>query len=126
MSIHRFTDSRREPRISVDAKYTDVRARRKGERRYRWTGHLYDVSRAGMRFEFDEAIDPGTAIEVRLTLPGRGRKPIRLSGRVVRVVEEDGEPGPVRMGMTFAAFNSAADAQRLDDYLAAHGLRQAA
>lgn len=126
MSIHRFTDARQAPRIRVPAMYSDVRARPKGKRRYNWTGHVYDISRSGMRFEFDEKIETGTALDVRLTLPGRGQKPIRLTGRVVRVEDEDGEEGPVIMAMTFGSFRSEADAQRLDDYLAAHGLRVAA
>jgi hypothetical protein len=126
VSIHRFTDARREPRVPVDAKYSDVRARPKGERRYRWTGHVYDISRAGMRFEFDDAIEPGTAIEVRLRLPGGRQEPIRVSGRVVRILEEDDEPGPVRMAMSFAAFRTAADEDRLEAYLGARGLRRAA
>lgn len=126
MSLHRISEARHEPRVSVCPMYSDVRARPKGERRYRWTGHVYDVSRSGMRFEFDEAIEPGTAIEVRLALPGLGREPIRVSGRVVRICEEDDEPGPVRMAMTFAAFRGAEDARRLDRYLSAHLQRTAA
>ena len=73
MSIHRFTEARREARIRVPAMYSDVRARRKGERRYAWTGHVYDISASGMRFEFDQALEVGVAIEVRLVLPSRAR-----------------------------------------------------
>lgn len=126
MSIYRMTDTRRDPRVTVSAMYSDVRARRKGARRYAWSGHVYDISRSGMSFEFDEGLEVGTAIEVRLVLPGRGQKPIRLSGRIVRVELDDDEPGPVRMAMSFAAFRSESDARRLDGYLAAHGLRAAA
>ena len=126
MSIHCFTDARRDPRVRVPAMYSDVRARPKGARRYAWSGHVYDISRSGMRFEFDEAVEVGTAIEVRLVLPGLGGKPIRLSGRVVRVELDDDEPGPVQMAMSFATFHSESDARRLDEYLAARGLRVAA
>jgi len=126
MSLHRFTDARQAPRIRVPAMYSDVRARPKGKRRFVWTGHVYDISRTGMRFEFDEKIDPGTALDVRLTLPGRGPKPIRLTGRVVRIDDDDEENGPAIMAMSFGSFNSEADVQRLDSYLAAHGLRAAA
>lgn len=127
MSIHRFTDARRSPRLRVPAAYSDVRARPKGHRRYTWTGHVYDLSASGMRFEFDEPIEPGTAIDVRLCLPGLGRRPIRLTGRVVRVDEDDAaEPGPVRMAMAFGSFHREVDAQRLEGYLAAHGRRAAA
>jgi hypothetical protein len=126
MSIHRFTDARRDPRVRVPAMYSDVRARPKGARRYAWAGHVYDISRSGMSFEFDEGLKVGEAIEVRLVLPGLGRTPIRLSGRVVRVELDDDEPGPVRMAMSFATFHRDADSRRLEAYLAAQGLRIAA
>jgi len=126
MSIHRFAEARREPRVSVMPMYTTLRARPKGARRYAWTGHIYDISRAGMRFELDNELPLGEAIEVRMTLPGSESKPIRLSGRVVRIIEEDDENGPIRMAMNFASFNTEVDANRLDHYLEARGLRRAA
>ena len=118
-------DARRQPRLRVPAMYTLIRAREAGSRRYTWTGHIYDISRTGMRFELDEAIKPGTEIEVRGLLPGANHVTFRATGNVVRL-HGDEEPGPTRMAMAFTRFGQVHDEQRVDDYLTQRGLSRAA
>jgi hypothetical protein len=105
--------------------YTLVRVRLVGEERYPWTGHIYDVSLSGMRFEIDHPLEPGTEIEVRGMLPGQATVNFRASGTVVRFHDED-EVGPIRMGMRFDHFESELDQLRLSSYLTGSGLRLAA
>ncbi len=80
---------RTEPRLKLPAMYTLVRVRLAGEEYYRWTGHVYDVSLSGMRFELDEVITPGTEIEVRTMLPGHRHTLFRAFGRVVRIHDDE-------------------------------------
>ena len=119
-------ETRVEPRIKVPAMYTLLRVRRAGEERYRWSGHVYDLSRSGMRFELDEALETGAEIEVRAMLPGATHTTVRVAGRVVRMAGDADEPGPVRMAMTFDKFEAPVDEQRLVEYLEGRGLRRAA
>ena len=58
----KITHARHEARLKLPAMYTLLRARRVGDTRYRWTGYIYDISVAGMRFELDKALEPGTRI----------------------------------------------------------------
>ena len=116
------TESRQYPRLKLPAMYTLVRVRPKGAARYRWAGHIYDISVSGMRFELDDAIKPGTWVEARATLPGGSPVTVRLSGRVVRLHDDSQEPGPVRMSMTFDRQIRSIDRQRLNQYLSGSGL----
>lgn len=113
--LARLAEHRRQPRTKVPAMYTLVRARVAGEQRYRWTGHIYDISLDGMRFELDETVEPGTRIEFRAMLPGQSQVMFRAVGQVVRL--HDGDAGPARMGMRFERFTSLIDQRRLRDYL---------
>ncbi len=119
-------DHRAFPRLRIPAMYSLVRVRPAGERLYPHTGHIYDVSLSGMRFELDVPLEPGTAIEVRGVLPGAEHVAFQAAGRVVRFHDEDGEPGPTRMGMHFDHFHSEVDQQRLHRYLDHHQPRLAA
>lgn len=121
----RVAESRQQPRLKIPAMYSLVRVRMSGEDRYRWTGHIYDVSVTGMRFEIDEPLEPGTTVEVRGMLPGRQHTTFRASGQIVRF-HDDEFTGPTRMGMVFDHFESELDQQRLVGYLDGHGLRLAA
>lgn len=120
-----WVEGRDQPRLKLPAMYTYVRARRRGDQRYRWTGHVYDISESGMRLELDEPIEFGTEVEVRAMLPGREHIVVEASGRIVRFHDEIEEPGPVRMGMMFDTFTRHLDRQRLTHYLDA-GLQRAA
>ena len=113
----RSTDKRRHPRYRLDAPYTFVRIRLPGQRHFELTGHAYDVSRGGLRFELDDALPAGQRIDMELTLPKLGRTPLRARGRVVRLHDPD-ELGPIRMGAVFTTMRSSADQRRLDRYLA--------
>jgi len=114
----RRAEARTQPRVPLPAMYTLLRVRPIGEARYRWTGHIYDVSLSGMRFELDATLDPGAEVEVRVMLPGTGHCTFRASGRVVRL--HDGEFGPCRMAMNFDRFQNPADRARLEAYLTGH------
>lgn len=120
------TDARQSPRLKIPPMYSVLRARPQGQKKFCWTGHIYDVSAAGMRFELDSAIEPGIVIDVRATLPGPHHTTINASGHVVRYHDDADEPGPIRMGMIFASFDTPQDRKLLDEYLREHGLAQAA
>jgi len=79
-------------------------------------GHAYDVSLNGLRFELDEPLEEGSSVEIELHLPGLLNS-IRTKGRIVRVFDEDGDPGPRRMAMTFQGFHTPLDASRLTTHL---------
>ena len=117
---------RRDRRLRVPPMYTLIRVRPPGRRKYIWSGHIYDVSSTGLRFELDTPVAPGTPIDVRVTLPGAGGTTVSLSGHVVRWHDDADEPGPVRMGMAFDTFARPVDRFRLLEYLRAHAARAAA
>ena len=111
-------DLRCASRITLPAMYTLVRVRPRGVGRYSWTGYAYDISNTGMRFELDEAVQPGAPLDVRVMLPGRKTATFHASGRVVRMHDDADEPGPVRMGMRFDEFRRQSDRDHLSSYLA--------
>jgi hypothetical protein len=113
-------ESRSVPRLRLAPMYTQVQVRRQGERRYRWSGFIYDISASGMRFELDEALEAGTRVDVKATLPGAARITIHAGGRVVRLHDDESEPGPVRMGMAIDRFDGGLDRRRLAEYLDQH------
>ena len=109
-------EARTDPRLKLPAMYTLIRVRHVGDQRYRWTGHIYDISKSGMRFELDVPLPAGTEVEVRGMLPGVQQTTFHASGRIVRL-HDDEEIGPTRMAMTFTSFNHDIDRQRLAIYL---------
>ena len=112
------TDAQRAtPRLKLPPMYTLVRVRLPGDSHYRWTGHVYDVSLAGMRFELDEALPPGTSVETRTMLPGQAHTLFHATGRIIRLHDEADEPGPMRMGMAFDGFTTPLDRRRLAEHL---------
>ena len=115
-------DNQREhPRINLPAMYTLVRARVAGSSKYTWTGHLYDLSVTGMRFELDMPIATGTEIEVRIMLPGKDHTSFRATGKVVRLHSDAEDLGPAIMGLHFDHFRSPMDYHRLLAYIEARG-----
>ena len=108
---------RRASRVALPAMYTVVRVRPRGGQHYRWTGFAYDISSAGMRFELDESLPPGTDLDVRVMLPGSAPATFHANGRVVRLHDGPEEPGPMRMGMQFDNFRLPTDRDRLADYV---------
>ena len=110
--------SRQAPRLKLPAMYTFIRVRPEGhDGPYRWTGYIYDISSTGMRFELDEPLEPGTAVEVRAMLPGSLTTTICAIGRVVRLHDDDPYAAPVRMGLAFESFSSSDDHAQLETYL---------
>ena len=122
------SEARHQPRLKVPAMYTLARVRAAGDARYKWTGHIYDISLTGMRFELDQPLDPGTQVEVRGMLPGSNHTTFRAAGRIIRLHEdaEESQLGPTRMAMTFDSFSNSADQRRLGDYLTCRALSNAA
>jgi len=100
--------------------YTHLRARTSADGDYQWDGYIYDISESGIRFELDDAIEPGTNLDVHITLPGKFNAEFDVTGEVVRMHDEDDEPGPRRMAMTFKRFDQPTDQQKLSDYLIHH------
>ena len=125
-STPRVAETRQQPRLKVSAAYSMLRVRPVGETDYKWSGHIYDVSMSGMRFEIDDALEPGTQVEVRGLLPGQNNAQFSAIGRVVRYHDEGPEAGPTRMGMVFDQFSTRTDETRLAHYLDDAGLRLAA
>lgn len=123
-STHTSRDQRQHPRIKVPAMYTLIRARVQGSNRYNWTGHIYDVSLGGVRFELDMPIDVGTQLELRGMLPGSGHTTFRATGKVVRIHSDPREPGPAIMALQFQAFQSPMDRHRLAQYIDARAKAQ--
>lgn len=117
-------DQRQHPRIKVPAMYTLIRARVLGSTRYNWTGHIYDVSLGGVRFELDMPIQPGTQLEIRGMLPGSGHTTFRAVGTVTRTHSDTNEPGPTIMGLAFESFQSPMDRHRLAQYIDARAQAQ--
>ncbi len=117
-------DLRQHPRVKVPAMYTLIRARVQGSSRYNWTGHIYDVSMGGVRFELDMPVEPGTELEIRGMLPGSGHTTFRAIGRVVRIHSDAHEHGPCIMGLQFESFQSPMDRHRLSQYIDARAKAQ--
>lgn len=124
-------EQRMTTRFKLPPMYTLLRARLEGVHDpdrtlgYAWTGHVYDISTSGMRFELDQSVPAGTRLEVRVMLPGHGHHAFRAVGNVVRLHDEESDFGPMRMGMTFDRFETETDQQVLADYLG-HSQLQAA
>ena len=79
-------------------------------------GHAYDVSVSGVRFELDAALPAGMSVDIELSLPGLV-EPVHATARIVRVFDEQDDPGPRRMAAVFTAFASPVDASRLAVHL---------
>ncbi len=117
-------DRREFPRYVLPSMYTSVEVRPLDSETYQWRGHAYDISEGGMRFEIDYPIEPGTAIAVRIELPGADRlrlterRPVYAFANVVWLEEDDlDHAGPVRMACVFRRFVLPGDRERLIDRL---------
>lgn len=121
---------RRYPRYSVIPAYTPVAVRlldgRGGEE---LSGHAYNISEGGVRFEVDRALQPGERIAVRVTLPGgevsEDERSVLAIATVVWTDDAD-EPGPVRTAAAFEHFVGVGDRDRLLDQFATGRFRLAA
>jgi len=124
-------DRRRHARFTLPTGYTPVLARTMDREDFSIEGFAYDLSEGGVRFELDRAIAPGTPIVLQLLLPGLAQS-TRGPGRAIFVfanvvwLEDEDEPGPVKMAAVFSRFARAEDAARLREQLAARRYRAAA
>ena len=110
--------------------YTPVAVKLLADSTFEFEGHAYDISEAGLRFELDRPIDPGTPVAIEVTLPGslRGSQDRRVCvvGNVVWIDDDEDEPGPVRMAAAFTRFAEPGDKQRLLAQLGSGRLARAA
>lgn len=122
MSLHVASQNpaerRRFPRFELQASYAPLKIRFLDQDHFSVDGNAYDVSEGGVRFEADRGIEPGTPVAIQITLPtmhsndrGPGRA-VFVFANVVWIEDED-EPGPVRMAAVFSRFARAGDRERL-------------
>jgi len=111
-------DRRRFPRFSLEPMYAPISARTLDSESFDNEGHAYDISEGGCRFELDRPIEPGTGIVLQITLPtmhssqlGPGRA-VFVFANVVWIEDED-QPGPVKMACVFSRFARVGDRERL-------------
>jgi hypothetical protein len=115
-------DRRRFERFLVEPSYTSVGLRTLDREVFDWSGHAFDLSEGGIRFEMDRGFDPGTPVAMRIDLPrcvpgmeftadrGPGRA-VFVTGNIVWA--DDQEPGPVQMALAITRFCRAGDRDRL-------------
>lgn len=127
MNINR----RRYERFALSPAYTPVAVKLLADDTFQFEGHAYDISEAGLRFELDQPIDPGTPIAIEVILPGGLRSSsdenrVCAMGNVVWTADDADEPGPVRMAAAFTRFARAGDKERLLAQLGSGRLARAA
>lgn len=104
-------------RFVLNPGYTAAAVRRDPEDAdFALEGHVYDLSEGGICFELDEPLEPGTAVEMRITLPsncgdtGPGSE-IFVTGDIIWCDLE--EPGASRMALAITGFERAGDKKRM-------------
>lgn len=125
-------ERRKHERFATAPMYTRISARTYDEAGFSRHGHAYDVSEGGVRFELDAPVDPGTPMDVQITLPasvvgrtdGAPTRPIYAMGTVVWC--ETTEPGPAKLAVEFSCFAHESDRERLLFPLRTHGLGRVA
>jgi len=118
----RPSDRRAHARFALRPMYSAIEVKLAPDGGEGVLGHAYDISRGGVSFELDRAIEPGTPVYLRLSLPEwlRGyadgsddRASVHVQGTVVWT-DDDGVPGPVRMAAVFTTFETVGDNDLLD------------
>jgi c-di-GMP-binding flagellar brake protein YcgR len=94
-----------------------IQVRRAGRQRFSLTGHAYDISAGGVRFELDRPLPFGEHVEVRINLPGADQQQIAAQGVVVRYHDDQENRGPVRMALSFTDWVDPTDKQTLDHFV---------
>ena len=122
---------RRYERFALAPGYTPVAVKLLADDTFQFEGHAYDISEAGLRFELDQPIDPGTPVAIEVTLACGPRSftednRVCVMGSVVWVDDDEDEPGPVRMAAAFTRFARTGDKERLLAQLQSGRLARAA
>ena len=111
------SDRRSDTRFPLKPMYSGIEVKLTGADDTPYEGHAYDISRSGVNFELDQAIEPGTQVYLKLTLPEwllglvdgeSDLTSVQIRGTVVWQ-DDDGVPGPVRMAATFQSFGTSAE-----------------
>src|SRR5262249_14761774 len=119
------------PRFRLPLGYTQVLVRTLDSEKFDIEGYAYDLSEGGMRFELDRPIKPGTQVAMQLLLPGM-QESTEGPGRALFVfanivwIEDEEEPGPVKMAAVFARFARIEDHARLLEHIGQRRFRLAA
>ncbi len=119
-------ENRIAPRLKLPPMYTLIRVKPLGEANYQWTGHVYDVSETGIKFELDSPLQAGEEIQIKAILPGLQHTTIEAHGRVIRIHDSEQDFGPCRMAMIFDQFDTHVDKMKLTNFLNTQGLKLAA
>lgn len=115
-------DRRKFTRYQLPSMYSRIMVRPMDSDEFVWDGHAYDISRGGIRFELDEAIEMGAEIAVRIDLPqticerSTERRSVFAFANVIWTGEED-EVGPVRHAASFTRFAEESDETQLHERL---------
>lgn len=114
------TDRRRFPRFELEAMYTTIAVRTLDQDEFRLQGHSYDVSEGGIRFELDRGIERGTEVAMMINLPTMndgsdafGPEAAVFVFATVVWIEDENEPGPIKMAAVFNRWARQGDRERL-------------
>ncbi|MBK7405963.1 MAG: PilZ domain-containing protein [Phycisphaerales bacterium] len=111
------SDRRAHTRFALKPMYSAIAVKLAVDGAAELEGHAYDISRGGVCFELDDAIESGTPIWMRLTLPEwlqgladghTDLTSVHVRGTVIWT-DDDDAPGPVRMAAVFTSFGSVAE-----------------
>jgi hypothetical protein len=129
MSIERTpnaTERRQHERYVLPHMYTAITVMHAdGLRLQRYEGHAYDISESGIRFELDTPLQPGEPVSFQIELPGGGGA-VNGTGRIVRLFDEQDDPGPRRMALSIARYATSDDRHRLLRMIGSGQLQRAA
>ncbi len=126
MTVSPTEELRLHERLPLEPMYTSVTVQRiDGMVLKSIEGHAYDISESGARIELDEPLYQSERIAVCLRLPGNSTS-VFASGRVVRVHDEEDDPGARRVAVQFSRFLSAEDLARLRRYIGGNHTQRAA
>lgn len=114
------TDRRRFPRFELEAMYTTIAVRTLDQDEFRLQGHSYDVSEGGIRFELDRGIERGTEVAMMINLPTMnegsdafGPEAAVFVFATIVWIEDENEPGPIKMAAVFNRWARQGDRERL-------------
>lgn len=124
-------DRRRVERYLVPSAITPVALRPLDVTDFILEGHAINLSEAGVLIELDRPLDPGTAVALRLHLPGMAHdagpgRAVFLIGRVIWARLDEDRLGPSRLAVAFTRWTRQGDLERLRAQLATGRFRRAA